>query len=117
LRPHIEDFGAIVRKIGTALVEESFHRSREARRYLDRSIGSQFLQEGIAPRCHLAKIRDRIEWATAFTKPAKDGLLNLARDYLRVLAVAVEDTGFGFGMARVTATLAQIPRFGKRFLA
>src|SRR4029450_11726346 len=61
------------------------------------SLGSQFLQEGIAPRCHLAKIRYGIEWAPAFTKPTKDGLLDFARDYLRVLAVAVEDTGFGFG--------------------
>jgi hypothetical protein len=95
LGAHVQDLGRLDGEIGVCLMKEALHGAREAGGDLDGPAGGEPLEGGIAARRHLAQVGHRFKGDPIFAQASQDRVLDVARDDLGVLAVAIENAGRG----------------------
>jgi hypothetical protein len=95
LDAHVEYFSAVLREIRIRLMEKSLHRPGEARGDLYGSLASETFQGRIPPGRHFTQIRNGFERHARFAETAEHRLLDLSRNGLSVLTMAIKNPGRG----------------------
>jgi hypothetical protein len=113
LRAHVQHLSSVRGQIGVRLVKQTFHRTWEAGCDLDAIRVRQPHQRGIFSSGHFTQVRHRLERSARLAKFPQDRLFDVAWDYLRVLAVAIEDAGRGIAHERRTRDLTDSTRLAK----